>query len=109
VVELLLTRPEAERETQLARTLYAGKRDLECVWTGRRVTSFEVDHVIAFALWGNNDLWNLMPASRTANHAKRDALPSRALLEAAEPRLVDCWQFLRRQAPRRFDSEAGVA
>jgi hypothetical protein len=48
-----------------------------------------------------------MPASRTANHAKRDALPSRALLEAAEPRLVDCWQFLRRQAPCRFDSEAG--
>lgn len=106
VVELLLARPELERETSLARTLYAARPGRVCVWTNRPVGVFEVDHVIPFALWANNDLWNLVVASRTANNAKRDSLPSRALLDHAEPRLIDCWQLLRREAPHRFDLEA---
>jgi hypothetical protein len=106
VVELLLTRPESERETHLARVLYGQKRDLRCVWTERPLRAFDVDHVIPFALWGNNDLWNLVIASPRANNAKRDALPSRALLDAAKERVIDCWQYVRNEASHRFDLEA---
>ena len=50
-----------------ARGLYAAlaeKGDLCCVWTGRPLTKpkLAVDHVLPWARFHSNDLWNLMPA-----------------------------------------------
>jgi len=67
--------------------------------------SFDVDHVIPFALWRNNDLWNLVPAAKTVNNQKSDLLPARKLLQARRPVILDYWQQLHEALPRQFDAE----
>jgi hypothetical protein len=64
VVDKLLVRPKPERDIETAQKAYAGLSDLRCVWTGTVLRRFEVDHLIPFSLWYNNDLWNLLPAAR---------------------------------------------
>jgi hypothetical protein len=67
VINLLIDK-EDERSTLEARKLFKTSDNLECVWTGVRLRNdFEIDHVIPFDLWHNNDLWNLLPASRNVS------------------------------------------
>lgn len=37
-----------------------------------RIAGFAIDHVIPFALWHNNDIWNLLPAAPAVNTQKSD-------------------------------------
>lgn len=103
---VLLTPAFPERETLQARKVYASLPEPRCVWTGRTLgAGFDVDHVIPFALWHNNDLWNLLPASPAVNKQKRDRLPTRKLLAERRSAIVDCWQALHEGIPRRFEIE----
>jgi len=105
-LHVLLTPALSERDTQDARRVYAALPARRCTWTARPLPgAFEVDHVIPFSLWQSNDLWNLLPASRSANNAKRDRLPERRLLRAQRPLVLDAWQQLRASLPTRFDVE----
>jgi len=108
VVDLLLTEPLPEREVNDARSLYLKMPGKRCVWTDRSLTGtgFEVDHTIPFALWHNNDLWNLLPACRAANNQKRDKLPTRNLLHARKDAVVAYWEALREAHTVRFEREA---
>lgn len=107
VIDQLLTIPIPEREVGAARSLYAGLETKVCVWTDRSLRSeFDVDHAIPFALWRNNDLWNLLPAAPTANNEKRDRLPTQPLLRSRKDFIVYYWSLMRAQHPVRFDSEA---
>jgi SAM-dependent methyltransferase len=54
---------------------------LESAWSGAEIRNFLVDHAMPFALWGRNDLWNLLPAAPKVNTAERARLPGRALVE----------------------------
>jgi hypothetical protein len=65
-----------------------------------------VDHAIPFALWGNNDLWNLVPADPRVNLSKSDKLPATELLEESKPRIVASWDVLRDRLPEAFDRQA---
>ncbi len=40
-----------------------------CVWSGRALhgKQFDVDHLLPYSIWGNNDLWNLLPADKKIN------------------------------------------
>ena len=108
VIDQLLTTPIPEREVGIARSLYAGLETKVCVWTDRSLRSeFDVDHAIPFALWRNNDLWNLLPAAPTANNEKRDRLPTQPLLRSRKDCIVHYWSLMRAQHPIRFDFEAG--
>ena len=63
-----------------------------CVWTNARLRErFEVDHCFPWSRWYNNDLWNLMPASKKANEKKREKLPSAPLLHHSRSRITDWW------------------
>lgn len=62
-----------------------------------------VDHLIPFALWGNNDLWNLVPAHAAVNSHKSDKLPAGALLLERRDPIVDSWSLLREAMPEAFD------
>lgn len=46
---------------------------------------FVIDHAIPFAFWGNNDLWNLLPADAAVNGQKSDKLPRPDLLMGPGP------------------------
>jgi SAM-dependent methyltransferase len=108
VLPLLLARPDPQRATALARQIFVAAGVERCVWTGRdlRRSAFAVDHVIPFALWGNNDLWNLQPAHPTVNGQKSDKLPKGEVLLASRAELVGNWQRLREAAPVAFDRQA---
>jgi SAM-dependent methyltransferase len=108
VVRILMTTPDIDRETLAARQVYEALPTKECVWTGAalRGTRFDVDHVIAFSLWRNNDLWNLLPAASTVNRSKSDQLPTKELLQRRRSIVLDYWSLLRGAHPRRFHAEA---
>ena len=80
IIGLLLEQPD-ERTTADARRFFNALPAKECVWTGRSLRqTFDVDHLIPFDLWHNNDVWNLLPASTSANSSKSNKLPSSKLL-----------------------------
>ncbi|KPF60020.1 methyltransferase type 11 [beta proteobacterium AAP51] len=108
VLPLLLARPEPERATAQARAVYIEAGLKQCVWSGRTLSkdSLAVDHVIPFALWGNNDLWNLLPTHTAINGQKSDKLPAAALLVKRREPIVESWTLLRDAMPEAFDRQA---
>lgn len=49
---------------------------LYCVWTGKKTKQYEIDHLLPFSVWKNNDLWNLLPADIKINGQKSDKIPT---------------------------------
>lgn len=107
VVERLLTVPNAARNVADARAYFAALPERCCVWTERPLSHhFAVDHAMPFALWRNNDLWNLFPADTSANQRKSDRLPTYDLLQPRRDRIVHYWQGLHEALDERFSREA---
>lgn len=107
VLPLLLARPEATRSVQLARAAYLDAGVSSCTWSNQPLKgTLAVDHAIPFALWGNNDLWNLVPADPKVNLSKSDKLPASELLEESKPRIVASWDVLRDRLPEAFGRQA---
>jgi hypothetical protein len=86
------------RDTALARDvakrLMARGESVRCVWTDARLRpeNLDIDHCLPWAAWPCGDLWNLFPASSAVNrNAKRDRLPSAAVLAAARGSLQSWW------------------
>jgi SAM-dependent methyltransferase len=106
VVGLLLDKEDI-RSTTEARRIFSSLPSLECVWTGVSLKeNFEVDHVIPFDLWHNNDAWNLLPASKTANGKKSNKLPSSELLKRRKESIVYYWEILKNFENEKFKKEA---
>ena len=84
---LLLESPGAKRGTDEVREILEETHvGLECVWSGQSLKGdYNVDHVIPYSVWGNSDLWNMLPCLPRLNNEKRDCLPTQRLL--VEPRL----------------------
>ena len=97
VLSRLLHDHEGQRETAIARSAYEAystSHILECAWTGDRIRKFQVDHAIPWALWKNNDLWNLLPVHPRANGEKSARIPSRARVEHQRSRILQSWEIL---------------
>ena len=97
VLPLLLDAGEDIRDTTLIRQSVRSISDamgtpIQCVWTGSVVRDFEVDHVLPFSVWRNNDLWNLLPAHKTVNRDKKDSLPTHRLLVTREQAIRAYWR-----------------
>ena len=113
VLALLLPAEDADRDVALAQKAFAQRRagssdgKIECVWSAERVRSFDVDHAIPFSLWGNNDLWNLLPASPAVNNAKRAKLPERTLIERRRDAILGAWEVLYESERALFLAHAG--
>lgn len=108
---LLLATPGDERDTGEVRGLVsAASAPQDCVWTGQPLDSrFDVDHVIPYSVWGNNDLWNLLPCLPQVNRAKSDALPTRRLLVRQSDSIVHYWRLYESQWGMRFTQQIGQA
>lgn len=107
VLPLLLARPEPLRATALVRQIYGAVGVNRCTWSDKALRhDFAVDHVIPFSLWGNNDLWNLVPTDPKTNNAKSDKLPTSELLEDRQAVIVESWEILRSEMPESFDLQA---
>jgi len=110
VLPLLLARPEAVRATQQARAVYLDAQVDRCVWSGRELKERQmaVDHVIPFTLWGNNDLWNLLPTHSDINGQKSDRLPLGELISERRAQIQENWRLLRDAMPDAFDRQASA-
>jgi hypothetical protein len=108
VLPLLLARPDPDRVTAVARGIYLAAHADRCVWSGRHLAArnFVVDHAIPFSLWGNNDLWNLLPADAGINARKSDRLPTGELLKSRQAHIQESWRLTREAMPQAFDRQA---
>lgn len=115
ILTLLTKTPETERAVGMARKVYRDAfRDgpLECVWSGKMIrdeTVMHVDHMLPFAKWKNNDLWNLLPALNKVNGNKSDMIPSCSLLERREDIIMDYWGQLNQVYPVQFEREMTIS
>jgi len=76
------------------------------VWSGKDIRKgYDVDHVIPYSLWRNNDLWNLLPSHPVVNNKKRDRLPSRELIGKRRDVMVHYWRLINESSGERFFRE----
>jgi hypothetical protein len=116
VIEKLRTFPQTERDVQDARIIYDKiMRDtgaIECVWSGKPIKtqqSLHIDHVIPFAIWKNNDLWNLLPTSKIVNTKKRERIPSPEFIEQRRDAISRYWNIVMGEYPQRFLRELKIS
>ena len=98
VLDSLLTEPITVRQITQSKAFFkevlSKEEKVSCVWSGARLKSYDLDHLIPFSIFKNNDLWNLLPASATINNQKRDKIPSVATLLANKERIFHYWRLL---------------
>lgn len=109
IVTLLSREFIVERDTQFARKVYdqyeKDHGELRSVWSSAKISAYEVDHVMPYSVYANNDLWNLLPASKSENGSKSDMLVSMDLINKQKNLTITYWEYMKDKAPERFDNE----
>jgi hypothetical protein len=105
--------PVSERDVKKSKELFQSillkSGDTRCVWSGKKTSSIQVDHVIPFAIWKNNDLWNLLPAVPKINNSKRDKIPTPELIERQKGVILHYWELLDQTHHSRFQKEIKIS
>ena len=113
VVNEVLRSPISDRDVADSKNIYKSILKKEgkvyCVWTGKSISRYDVDHMIPFSVWKNNDLWNLLPSQSTTNNQKRDKIPSPLLIEKRKDMILYYWDLIHQNQPQRFQKEMQVA
>lgn len=109
VLKSPVTQREVERSKIIFRNILQEKGEVFCVWTGNRIRTYDLDHVIPFSVWKNNDLWNLLPSKSATNNKKRDKIPSVELIEKRKDLILHYWEILNTNEHERFRKEISVA
>lgn len=109
LVQSPVSKRELKKSKEIFEKLLKENGETECVWTGRRTSQIEVDHVIPFAIWKNNDLWNLLPAVPKINNNKRDKIPTPWLIESQKDVILHYWQLLDESFHIRFQKEIKIS
>lgn len=110
-IPLLLKTVTDQRDTEEVRDLLSSLgTPLQCVWSGADLRGgFQVDHVIPYSAWGNNDWWNMLPAQPQLNRNKLDALPTWDLLRKRREPIVDYWRVYKQHRPASFERQMSHA
>ena len=96
----LLDTVDETRSVSAARILYhkliSDGAKINCVWSGKTLTarSLAVDHVIPFSIWGNNELWNLLPSNSIVNGKKSNRIPHPDLINSQQEIIGNYWNVL---------------
>lgn len=89
--------------------MLASKGYLHCIWSNKKIRNdLEIDHMLPFSVWRNNDLWNLLPTKRSINNSKRDRIPSPNLLRNRKDRIFEYWGLYQQIATTRFEREVST-
>ncbi|MCK5201370.1 MAG: hypothetical protein KAR21_23610, partial [Spirochaetales bacterium] len=67
ILDLLLYSIETKRDVSIVKKILEPSVSLECVWSGKSVKHYDIDHALPFSIWRNNDIWNLFPADSKVN------------------------------------------
>lgn len=113
VVNEVLKSPITERDIAESKRIYKEilKRQgkVFCVWTGKGISAYDVDHMIPFSVWKNNDLWNLLPSQPITNNQKRNKIPSPDLIEKQSNLILEYWELMNESQSQRFKKEIQVS
>ena len=113
VLNEVLKGPITERNITESKKLYKEilkkEGNVHCVWTGKKIVNYAIDHMIPFSVWKNNDLWNLLPSNSLINNQKRDKIPSPDMIEKQRNRILDYWGIIFESQSQRFQKEIQVA
>lgn len=113
VINEVLKGPITERNIAESKKIYREILQKEgqvyCVWTGRKISNYDIDHLIPFSVWRNNDLWNLLPSDSRINNQKRDKIPSPEIIERQKNLILDYWEIIFESQTNRFQKEFQVA
>lgn len=114
VINHVLINPITDRDVLESKKLYKNILEKEgevyCVWTGKKLKNYDVDHVIPFSVWKNNDLWNLLPSNSNINrNQKKDKIPSPLLIEKQKDIILNYWNLMFNTQSIRFKKEFQIA
>lgn len=113
VIDQVMQSPVTSRDFIVSKRLYKDILEKDgkvyCVWSGKLVNSYDIDHLIPFSVWKNNDLWNLLPVTSAINNKKRDKVPSAALIENQRQLITHYWNILHDARRKRFQKEMKVS
>lgn len=116
VLNEVLVGPITKRNITESKKLYEDilkeKGKFYCVWTGKKLTSLKetnIDHMIPFSIWKNNDLWNLLPSTPRINKNKLDKIPTPEIIERQKNLIIDYWGIISENQSKRFQKEIQVA
>jgi hypothetical protein len=113
VVGEILKSPVKDRKVEESRNLYdriiQKNNTVYCVWSGKEISICDIDHMIPFSIWKNNDLWNLLPSDPKTNNNKRDKIPSPELIEKQKDLILYYWEIAYENNPVRFQKEIQIA
>lgn len=81
------------RDTSLVSDRVKQLNGASCVWTAAKVSdkNLNVDHALPFAHWPCNQMWNLLPTTKSVNQSKSDRIPTAGLLDESRIRITDWW------------------
>ncbi len=114
VLPKILQSPLNERDVSISSRIFDDYTQeigpLYCVWSGKKIKDDRnIDHVLPFAVWRNNDLWNLLPSKKKVNGDKNDRIPDINLLNQSKDRIIDYWKYIYNQEPEIFTRELKVS
>lgn len=105
-IDKILTNIIDERDTNKSRQIFSGKQ--ECVWSGKIIddNKKDIDHILPYSVWGNNDFWNLLPSDRELNQKhKKDKIPTSKLIEKRADIIIDYWKIYDKELSKIFQSQ----
>jgi hypothetical protein len=112
VLKSPITLRDIKESKKLYKEILENKGMYHCVWTGKKITSLSetnIDHVIPFSIWKNNDLWNLLPSTPSVNRDKLDKIPTPEIIERQKNLIIDYWGIILESQTKRFQKEIQVA
>ncbi len=109
VLESPITLREIKESKKLYEEILQKEGNVYCVWTGRKIPNYNIDHIIPFSVWKNNHLWNLLPSDSIINNQKRDKIPTPEIIGRQKNLILDYWGIIFESQAQRFQKEIQVA
>ena len=109
VLKIPITKRDIAESKKIYKEILKKEGKVSCVWTGKRISVYDIDHMIPFSIFKNNDLWNLFPSSARTNNVKRDKIPSPKFIEERKDSIIDYWEIINESQPKRFQKEIQIA
>lgn len=109
VLKSPITLRDIKESKRIYKEILQKEGNVFCVWTGRKIADYDIDHLIPFSVWKNNDLWNLLPSDSKINNQKRDKIPTPEIIERQKNLILDYWGIIFENKSKRFQKEIQVA
>ncbi|MEX0844251.1 MAG: HNH endonuclease domain-containing protein, partial [Balneolaceae bacterium] len=114
ILPIILQSPLDERDTKISSDIFdnylSEHGNLFCVWSGKTIRgNRNIDHLLPFSVWRNNDLWNLLPSTAKMNSDKKDRIPGTLLLESSKDRIISYWKYIHKSEPEIFRKELKIS